>query len=62
MRLEEASAKVREGGPVDDAEDMGMPVWAGELPLSLVPGDPLADGDLPKGIQVPGYVRDWRRP
>jgi nitroimidazol reductase NimA-like FMN-containing flavoprotein (pyridoxamine 5'-phosphate oxidase superfamily) len=62
MRLEEASAKVREGGPVDDAEDMGLPVWAGVLPLSLVPGDPLADAELPEGLAVPEYIRNWRRP
>jgi hypothetical protein len=62
MRLEEASAKVREGGPVDDEEDLDLPVWAGQLPLSLVPGAPLADADLPEGVELPEYVRSWRRP
>jgi nitroimidazol reductase NimA-like FMN-containing flavoprotein (pyridoxamine 5'-phosphate oxidase superfamily) len=62
LRLEEASAKVREGGPVDDAEDIGLPVWAGQLPISLVPGEPLADAELPEDVGVPEYVRSWRRP
>jgi nitroimidazol reductase NimA-like FMN-containing flavoprotein (pyridoxamine 5'-phosphate oxidase superfamily) len=35
LPIEEASAKVRTGGPVDDAEDMGIPVWTGQLPVAL---------------------------
>jgi nitroimidazol reductase NimA-like FMN-containing flavoprotein (pyridoxamine 5'-phosphate oxidase superfamily) len=62
MRLEEASAKLREGGPVDDAEDLALPVWAGELPLSLIAGEPLADGEVRDEVGVPDYVRGWRRP
>jgi nitroimidazol reductase NimA-like FMN-containing flavoprotein (pyridoxamine 5'-phosphate oxidase superfamily) len=62
LRLEEASAKVREGGPVDDAEDIGLPVWAGQLPVSLVPGEPLADAELPEGVETPDYLRNWHRP
>jgi nitroimidazol reductase NimA-like FMN-containing flavoprotein (pyridoxamine 5'-phosphate oxidase superfamily) len=62
LSLEEASAKVRDGGPVDDAEDIGLPVWAGQLPISLVPGEPLADAELPEDVGVPEYVRSWRRP
>jgi nitroimidazol reductase NimA-like FMN-containing flavoprotein (pyridoxamine 5'-phosphate oxidase superfamily) len=62
LRLEEASAKVREGGPVDDAEDIGLAVWAGQLPVSLVPGEPLADAELPEGVEAPDYLRKWHRP
>jgi len=40
----EASAKVRTGGPLDDAEDMAWPVWAGHVPLALVPRTPVRDG------------------
>lgn len=35
LPIEEASAKVRTGGPVDDAEDMAVPVWTGQLPVAL---------------------------
>ena len=62
LELQEASAKLREGGPIDNAEDIGLPVWAGQLPLSLVPGEPAAEPDLPPGLEAPGYLRSWRRP
>lgn len=44
----EASAKIRTGGPIDDAEDMGLPYWAGVLPVQLARGLPrtAADCDL----------------
>jgi nitroimidazol reductase NimA-like FMN-containing flavoprotein (pyridoxamine 5'-phosphate oxidase superfamily) len=35
LPIDEASAKVRTGGPVDDAEDMSLPVWAGQLPIAI---------------------------
>jgi nitroimidazol reductase NimA-like FMN-containing flavoprotein (pyridoxamine 5'-phosphate oxidase superfamily) len=58
--LEEASAKVRTGPPRDDPEDMSLLVWAGVLPLALVPGSPVPDG---AGVpaEVPPSVRGWRR-
>jgi nitroimidazol reductase NimA-like FMN-containing flavoprotein (pyridoxamine 5'-phosphate oxidase superfamily) len=43
LPLEEAVAKCRSGGPLDDAEDYALPVWAGVLPLALVRGDPIPD-------------------
>lgn len=43
LLIDEASAKVRSGGPVDDAEDMDLAVWAGVVPLSLVAGEPVQD-------------------
>ncbi len=44
LSLEEASAKVRTGPPIDDDRDLDVPVWAGVLPLRLVAGDPCPDG------------------
>jgi len=44
--LEEVSAKVRTGGPVDDEEDYVAPVWAGVVPLRLESGAPIADERL----------------
>ncbi len=51
--IEEASAKVRTGGPVDDEEDHALDVWAGVVPLTLSAGDPIADteGDAPPHVR-----------
>jgi uncharacterized protein len=45
--VEEASAKARSGGPVDDEEDLALPVWAGVVPCSPVWGEPIPDALLP---------------
>jgi nitroimidazol reductase NimA-like FMN-containing flavoprotein (pyridoxamine 5'-phosphate oxidase superfamily) len=45
LPVDEVSAKVRTGPPIDDEEDLSWPVWSGVLPLSLEAGDPNpADG------------------
>lgn len=62
LPLMEASAKVRVGPPIDDEDDYSIPVWAGEIPLRLVAGVPVADPRLPPGIDPPQYVRDYSRP
>jgi nitroimidazol reductase NimA-like FMN-containing flavoprotein (pyridoxamine 5'-phosphate oxidase superfamily) len=59
--LEEVSAKVRTGGPVDDEEDYSLPVWAGVLPLPVVPSEPIADARLKAGTEIPTYLRGYRR-
>src|SRR5277367_1605382 len=41
--LEEVSAKIRVGPPIDDANDMTVPVWAGVVPVALWAGEPLCD-------------------
>jgi nitroimidazol reductase NimA-like FMN-containing flavoprotein (pyridoxamine 5'-phosphate oxidase superfamily) len=56
LPLTEASAKVRTGPPLDPERDLGLPVWAGVLPLRTVPGEPEGAPDLSAGIPVPGYV------
>ncbi len=53
MRLDELSAKVRTGGPIDEEEDLDLPVWAGVVPLSLVAGQPLAEADISAGARPP---------
>ena len=55
MGIEECSAKVRTGGPLDDEEDMDLGFWAGVLPLTVVPGPPIPDVADP----VPDYLRRW---
>jgi len=61
IRLEEVSAKVRTGPPIDDEEDHALPVWAGVLPLELSPRPPIADDRLPKETLVPEYLRKYSR-
>ena len=59
--LDEASAKLRTGAPKDDEEDYALPVWAGELPLTLQALEPVADPRLTPGIPLPAHVSTWRR-
>lgn len=54
--LDEASAKVRTGPPVDDAEDMELPVWAGVVGLRMVAEEPDPDPLLAAGIEPPAYL------
>jgi len=61
LPLQEVSAKVRTGPPVDDEEDYALPVWAGVLPLNLTAGLAVTDDRLPAGIEVPAYVRRYDR-
>jgi uncharacterized protein len=56
--LEEASAKVRTGPPLDDVEDMELPVWAGVVGLRTVTGEPEPDPLLAAGIEPPAYLRE----
>ncbi len=61
LDIEYASAKIRQGGPIDDAEDYGGDVWAGVLPTTLAMGQPLDDGKLPKGTAIPQSTFAARR-
>ncbi len=60
--LDEISAKVRTGPPVEEEADYALPVWAGEIGLRLEPSKPLPDPRLIDGVELPGYVSDWSRP
>jgi len=40
MAIEEASAKVRAKGNVDEPEDLPVPVWAGVIPITTMIGTP----------------------
>lgn len=63
LPLDEASAKIREGGPEDgDTPDAELHVWAGEIPLVVRPLAPVPDPTLRPGIPVPPYARRYRRP
>lgn len=59
ISLEEVSAKMRTGGPIDDDEDMSVPAWAGVLPLRMTIGEPIPDTQLPPTIAPPSYVSQY---
>lgn len=61
LALAEVSAKVRSGGPKDDPADLLADVWAGVVPFSFAPGDPLPADDLAPGAEVPDYLHPYRR-
>jgi nitroimidazol reductase NimA-like FMN-containing flavoprotein (pyridoxamine 5'-phosphate oxidase superfamily) len=61
LPLEEASAKLRTGQPVDDEADYAMDVWAGVLPLELRARAPEADPRLTPGIAPPRYISAYHR-
>jgi uncharacterized protein len=61
MPLEEASAKVRSGGPIEEEDDYELPVWAGTIGLRLTAGAPEPDARLLPGIECPAYVTDMAR-
>lgn len=59
LALEEASAKVRTGPPVDDDEDYSLPIWAGVLPLRVSAGEVIPDPRLDEGTQPPGWLEGF---
>jgi nitroimidazol reductase NimA-like FMN-containing flavoprotein (pyridoxamine 5'-phosphate oxidase superfamily) len=61
LPLDEASAKVRTGPPLDDEEDYELPVWAGVIPLRMVANAPHPDPRLPVEIDPPPYALDYSR-
>jgi uncharacterized protein len=61
LPIEEFSAKVRQGPPIDDEEDYKFPTWAGVIPLEMVPGPPINDPRLDPKTPVPLYARAYSR-
>ena len=57
--LTEASVKISNFGLNDDAQDMGIPVWAGVLPYRTVAGPLQACEDLYECIKEPDYRRAY---
>ncbi len=62
LPIEEASAKVRTGPPVDEDDDVELPYWAGQLPLTRGTGEPIPAPDLNGAPPVPDHVSRWTRP
>jgi uncharacterized protein len=61
LPLNEASAKVRTGPPLDDEGDYSLPVWAGVLPLQLSTLSPIPDSRLLSDTALPEYVQKYTR-
>lgn len=61
LPLEEVSAKIRTGPPIDDDADYRLPVWAGLIPLRLTPAEPIADARSLPEVQAPAYARNYTR-
>ena len=61
LPLEEVSAKVRTGGPLDDEADYALPVWAGVLPLEIVARSPEPDALRKNDPPLPEYLKNYSR-
>src|SRR5438876_1608309 len=61
LPIEEFSAKVRTGPPIDDEEDYSFPTWAGVVPLEMMVGAPINDPRLDATRDAPPYVISYSR-
>lgn len=60
MHIDEASAKVRSGGPVDDEADYALPLWAGVIPVHGTAGVPVDDERLFRGAKMQASLANLR--
>jgi hypothetical protein len=61
VSITEASAKVRTGFAVDDAEEYTSGAWAGVLPFRWAPGEPQSDPRGDPSVPVPDNIRRYTR-
>ncbi len=68
LPLDEASAKIRTGPPLDPDDDLALDVWAGVIPLRMTAGEPEPAPDLAPGhrcprlrgrLPAPRWLRRW---
>ena len=55
--IEDASAKIRSGGPKEAASDLALAHWAGVVPIERRYGTPQAADTLVEGVELPPSVR-----
>lgn len=60
MPIDEGSVKIREGGPIDDDDDYGLPIWAGVIPIETVLREPIPDSVLNPDIVLPDHVQHFK--
>jgi nitroimidazol reductase NimA-like FMN-containing flavoprotein (pyridoxamine 5'-phosphate oxidase superfamily) len=58
MHMDEASAKVRSGAPVDDEADYALPIWAGVIPVHGTAGEPVGDERLLNTAKLQASLAD----
>ena len=61
LPLDEASVKIRSGGPKDDDEDYELDYWAGVLPITLSVGSAEPDPLLREGVELPDHIAALER-
>ncbi|OPF91364.1 hypothetical protein I8G32_01425 [Rhodopseudomonas palustris] len=60
MKLDEVSAKVSDGLPDEEPEDLASNLWAGSIGLQLVQAPPVPDPKLRPGIDMPDFVKNFK--
>jgi uncharacterized protein len=60
--INEASAKLRSGDPLDDEDDYVMPIWAGQIPFAANTLAPIADARLDLSTPIPAHVANYQLP
>ena len=58
LDIDEASAKIRTGQPIDDEEDYALPIWAGVIPVAAVQLPALRDPRLEPAVREPAQLAD----
>lgn len=61
LPLDEVSAKIRKGDPIDAEDDYGLPVWAGVVPLTMTASAPISDPRLGPGLEPATNVKSYSR-
>ena len=62
ISIDEASAKIRTGPPIDDEQDYELSCWAGEIPLKLTSDSLRPDPHLRPDVRTPSYAQQYGRP
>jgi len=57
LTIEHASAKVRTGGPIDEPEDVDLPIWAGVVPITQHFGAPITDATSAVSSPTPAIAQ-----
>ena len=58
IKIDEASSKIRTGGPIDEPEDYKLPIWAGVVPMTTVYGEPIEDSEGKMDVDIPLSVKE----
>jgi len=63
IEIDEASAKIRSGGPIEEPDDLDLPYWGGHIPLTVVAGAPIPDEHMkPSAPPLSSSIEDRRIP